>query len=296
MVQGAKLLLGRISLAVAITLAAVGCGGSSQRVQEPHETTAPSSQLDLPTAMPSSAPVGREWIEQLDLGVVPQLDARAYNEAQRRIGACMRSRGFDYEPIAYVDTDRDVGRLTNPLRADVVEVYGYHKPPVEGIVIPGAPDTPEYQAALGGTDGGQEGCGISAQRKVRESGADLFELYGSTLASLDEATFAFWSSPEAIPLSAAWSGCMAQSGYQYSSPIDPLRQYAGSPSIEQSEIRTRLADLQCDVQTAFTKSRSDWERTAFETWMEEHSLELQQLKELAGAYDSQLRELEDEVL
>lgn len=256
------------------------------------EQTTAATLLDVA----SEHPVDREWMERIELGAAQRLDARAFAEAQRRTAHCMTLRGFDYVEIEYVDSDRLFGRLSNPLRQDVAERFGYHSPPVPGIVIPNGATTEAFASALGGDRDGKGGCALEAQIVVREPGREFFDLYGLLMATLSQSVSGFWGSRTALALSIEWSACMAQSGYRFESPLDPLRQYAGAPTITRQERSTRMADLACDEKVGLTVARSSWEQASFDEWTNANSLNLQQLVELSAEYDAVLRSLENGIL
>ena len=124
----------------------------------------------------------------------------------------------------------------------------------------------------------------------------MFALYGYLTGSLSQATYAFWESTEAQELMQLWKACMKRAGYLFDSPLDPLRIYSADGPIAPEEIQTRLTDLQCDLEVSFTRSRSAWERAAFNEWMDENALNLQELTDLATEYNMTLLELESESL
>lgn len=173
---------------------------------------------------------------------------------------CMARFGFDYtvdpDPAAPPDPKGDAANMARRYGISdeaTAARYGYH--PADGS-LPAAPtgtaqpmSSAERSVFLGGTARykGQRipahGCSGDAQRKL---GKGLDERLPERI---DDASYQqSMAAPQVAAVFRAWSACMAQRGYTFRDPLEPLRsQPAASPTA--TEIRTAEADMACKRRT-----------------------------------------------
>lgn len=257
-------------LAVAC-LVLVGCSdedqASSASIRDPVDAPLDSAAASVVDA-PSEFPVGREWREQLGASAVYELDALRYNEYQRRVASCMEQRGFEYLPASFREASVTFNRLINPLNAEVVAQYGYHRPDVATAEVGQQDSSPAFDLALNGPeDDDAQGCAAPAFGLVQSKVSAVFAAAQAMFDSLDEATDGYFESADGMDRLAQWSTCMNDRGFGFRTQHDGIDRYADTPVISDDELRARSSDLDCDRQTQLTASRSRWERAAFEVWL-----------------------------
>ncbi len=173
-----------------------------------------------------------------------------YETWQVGMAACMRERGFVYDPVRL----SDVPDPTIPATADAAQQYGYDFPPGSDEPFHTTNDDriaadDAYRTALLGNDG-TPGCSTKTQRQVNdEEGAfgPLDSQVGEAVSSaLDQAA----ATEEYRALNNDWSACMSVEGFDYSEPSEPLAQYQGGDTTS-VEITTRIVDLACQTSVHF---------------------------------------------
>lgn len=296
------------------TGANAGLRGLAPRVGEAQsflfaQTSLPAESS--PNLPPSESPVAGEWRELIPYDAVEEFDIRQYREAQRRMQACMRSRGFSYQPIEYVSLTNWL-RMRNPLNEDTALRYGYHVPPVPAAVDPNE-HTPAFDEALGGpdtdiepdtesvgsvdpSDPRQQGCAWEAYEAVYTVTGAVNDETSELISTLSAAISEFLTSDEGQAVTAAWSDCMGEQGYDFDSPQDGVTLFGENSEVTADEIAARTADLDCDRSVGMTQSRSNWERERFEQWRSDFGAQWSELLELIDAAGQELTELESEEL
>lgn len=240
-----------------------------------------TSSVPTPDSSGASAhPVDRELRERLAfMPDVVSLNARKFNEIQRRIQVCMMSRGFTYQAIRYPgESDIALARRMNPLNEETAKRWGYHIPPRVADDVDTNAHTSEFDIALNGAlESGEDGCAQPAFGVVTQAIGDIFAEIQATLNGMVEAIAGFEHSTPGIELTRGWSDCMAARGFKYASPEKAIETFTGSASIGDQEMRTRLADLACDQEVGFTTARSAYQQTALDAWLGAAAPTLRQL-------------------
>jgi len=187
----------------------------------------------------------------------------------------MAGKGFAYNPGVYWDELLvEIERAANPLNEAAARALGYHSPPrPEPPAGIGGGEGHEYDIALSGSDDGTvPGCASTAMKVAYEVvepiGADVQALLASSPASES-----FFASPGGAALLDAWSRCMGEQGYVYTSPLQALAQFTVNDVVSSEEVAVRMADLGCDRQVGLTEARSTWERSFFDEWMIETAIQ-----------------------
>lgn len=259
--------------------------------------------IDLTT--PSEHPIDAEWRALLSASVPEFLDvsARANREVSRRLEACMQNRGFEFS-LGHLDGEQfDWRVLRNPLRADTIPL-GYHLPPEPGFIGDATEITPEMELALDGgadpSDLGDEApppCNVGAEVSVLTPFQQkVNELWSGLAASMDAEVGAYSSTPEAVALTTAWTGCMSAHGYTYASQMEPRIAFEEQPEITELEVVTRTTDYECDVQVDLTASRSVWQRHAYEQWRATHATDIHEFTTAVDELSAALLAAESEQL
>lgn len=252
----------RRGLHLVMLFALVGCTSGTRSTDSADTSTSPAS-----VGEPSQYPVGREWRESLSFLPFADDSRRSYVLTQKLIQQCMASRGFQYLPIEYVDTDTSLGRAFNPLNVAVAMRYGYHLPPLAGVVDRNVYDIPAFSTALLGSETTAEGsCVEQSSVKVQGPTTDYFDAVGALLNDLDHEVAGFESTAEGVELTAKWSDCMEADGYHYANQLAASTDFAGRAETSPEELAVRTADLGCDKAVDLTASRSRFERSKYEVW------------------------------
>jgi hypothetical protein len=246
---------------------------------------------------PSEYPVAGEFREFVPtLLEVNEFALRAFREWQRRIAACMSSRGFDYAATEPVDElVFDYRRAQNPLNQQAAMQWGFHSPLRPEDLSTNTNSTPEYLDALHGSDS-SSGCASDAYPKAYAVTLPLLEDGQVLVNSLDQAVSGYFATAEGISAMAAWSACLGEEGYSFASRDDAIAAYGSEERISQEELRARQSDLECDRSLGMTSGRSAWERRRYEGWVVQTEGSWSDLKHRMQTAGQELSTVESEVL
>lgn len=228
---------------------------------------------------------------------VTALDERKYSEYQRRIQSCMKERGFVY---VAVDTDffaeRDHYRAMNPLNREVASKFGYHAPPIVSLTDRNEHSIAFDDAINGVGENTGSGCAQPAYVEVDSLTRPVFAAAQALLNSLTEALSGFAVSEEGSVILEAWSGCMAAKGFTAPTQEALAQTYLGLPEPSPEELLVRQFDLECDLETRLTESRSGWEHRRFDQWKAEYAASLTELDGLIDMASIDLSTMEAQQL
>jgi hypothetical protein len=225
-------------------------------------------------AVPASRyPVGQEWRYSYAWASPQALYRGSYDLYQDTISTCMKAAGFDYTPVAYVNSD-ELFVVINPLNEAVAKKYGYTSPPDVEPNDPNAGDDAWY-AALTDADG----CSNIALTYAYKGPAskDWSGRFDPLLADADRAITGFESTSEGTELLRSWSECMVEKGYDYRTPGHAASTFTDEITDENREVR--LADLACDRSVGLTKHRSLFEQQAIKAWADQNALAIDELQD-----------------
>lgn len=235
----------------------------------------------------SQSPVGQEWRQQVSWGSPKEYYRQGFELYQDAIGACLLAKGFSFTRSPWYDDDR-VAVVINPLNEQAAATYGYHLPPY------GAEDSskiqiesgPEFDSALSGVGGcGEQGFSFAYGALAEQQSAT----FDYIVQSVTNAVPLFDSTVDGARLVQTWSRCMSKVGYEFVNPLEPDNKFDSAAVVSEEELRTRKADLDCDRETGLTKSRSAFEQTLFDRWLDENS-------ETVEEYENQLAAAERQVV
>ncbi|MFJ8083792.1 hypothetical protein ACIQ6Y_24680 [Streptomyces sp. NPDC096205] len=193
---------------------------------------------------------------------------------------CMREQGLRYdeeapEGVATSATGTGHERRYGITVPETAEKYGYHLDGTPSRQVTPAPQSKRYQRALmgtgkpTGTDGQfDDGCAgrahLELEKGIDMDAVDLPQWYKreSFQQSLSE--------PLVTKAFAAWSGCMAESGHHFRTPLDPLadRKVLGE-KVTPYERAVATADIACKQRTglvaAWRNSEAALQRSLIES-------------------------------
>lgn len=199
------------------------------------------------------------------------------------IQRCMAEAGFDYQVAPPREAPQDAAAMLIDQALGVTTVadaqrYGYVPPLValdaddDGRADLNSSSEPAFLDALFGTDRGspesnavvdddtgrqvgsleiRDGCTGSADDQLFGSSEDRASFYSLDLTLQNLAVEAVVKTQSSSPIQSAtadWSRCMANAGYDFSTPQDPLEVEWAEPRPSEDEVRTALADVQCKEQ------------------------------------------------
>ncbi|GIH07561.1 hypothetical protein Rhe02_56280 [Rhizocola hellebori] len=252
-----------LALAALAISSVAGCSAASAPAKTP-----PAADTLIPVSAPSvSAVPTLDTVRGLNL---PTEEYRP-SEAQRNVIAdavrlktaeCMSQFGFGWATgTAHLPAPNQVDRLYGVSDLPTAQQRGYHLPANSRKAGESRPEAVLSQAerlVLGGDPSGTyQGKpipvgGCTAQARRLTLGVD--DIDPTRLA--DTITVGMWerskADPRVVAVVAAWSECMKQLGYKYSSPLDaggdhPEWLRAADPSA--AEIRTAVDDVRCKQRT-----------------------------------------------
>lgn len=73
---------------------------------------------------------------------------------------------------------------------------------------------------------------------------------------------------------------MRDRGYDYASPEEPALEYSDDAEVTESEISTRIADLECDSEVGMTRARSEAEAELIADWADANATRIAEIDEL----------------
>lgn len=202
----------------------------------------------------------------------------------------MREKGFHYTPIEY--PDEGVYDRLHSLDESQARTWGYHLPQVT-FVNPNTEDLadPAFYAAAEGTNE-SPGCAATSRDATFGTVAWYTDAAAATISSFEGFIAGFFDSEGGQEVATSWSACMARSGYDFRTPLDPLEEYAATPAATSAEIQVRLADLACDQQVGLSAARSAYERERRDRWLEENQARIESLRDERPRFEDQLDALD----
>jgi hypothetical protein len=262
------------------TVLLLGCQASSSYSDR---QAAPSdSSIEL-----SRFPVDAEWRVTEEWASPARYNELSYDLWQEAIRVCMMDQGHAYTPIEYVDFDEQVPAL-NPLNEEIALRVGYGDPPLAGPVDLNLSRSPGFGDALFQNPN----CVEKARLFVfgAPASAEMAASQAALIDQVDGVVIEFETTNEYAAGLDRWARCMEAAGYEYRSPAEARREFGG-PNVDDGEVDTRLADLDCDKRVGLTESRSRFQQAALQTWKTERALELAQLSALREAAERELGDL-----
>lgn len=247
-----------------------GCGdGDSDGTaapQPPANSIAPeSSSLTADLALPIEGYIFSE-------SEIAQLTQAMSSIAQ----SCMKEAGFTYRPD--VSRSPDIGvmdRRYGIANSYTAQVYGYHfpTPPADRESAVKSLSEAARVALAGeplanGTLDPDGGC--IGEAKKRLAGGDAEFGPDEAARTLNMESYArSQKDPRVLAAFRNWSGCMADKGYRYDSPMDAIDDPAfADKKADQTEISTARADVECKKKTGLVRTwfdvESEWQRTEIE--------------------------------
>lgn len=226
------------------------------------------SGLPVGADVPSRYPVGQEWRLEHDWASPADYYRGSFELYQEAIRVCMAANGFEYQPAPWYSDDI-VFRVINPLNVEAAKQYGYHLPPYGASATAEHLDpSPEFSAALNEPDG----CGNRAfEFSYGDASAEAARAFDAIIIGISEILPEFAATERGIEILRAWSRCMSERGYDYTSPHQAHTTYSDRDAISDDEIRVRMADLECDLEVRLTETQSDVQMAAIESWLGEHA-------------------------
>jgi len=202
----------------------------------------------------------------------------------------MKSAGFVYLPIKYVDSDLDF-RLLNPLNEAVASQWGYHQPPQPDSIDQNDHEITGFDKALFD----EPACGNRAISFVYDSAAVTRVTMATTTANvqIDSLLVATEVSDARNQRLTAWAECMSSRGYTVASPQAALLAFARSAEVTDDERDARMADLACDRSTKLTESLSLAQAAAVRLWEDSHAQDVAQIENLIGEAQREIGRLND---
>ena len=85
---------------------------------------------------------------------------------------------------------------------------------------------------------------------------------------------------------------MSQNGHSYSTREDAWIDFVENPDITANEIRTRLVDLDCDIEVGYTQTQHDWEADRIDEWRASESAAIASLVQKRTEVELQLPAIE----
>jgi hypothetical protein len=116
----------------------------------------------------------------------------------------------------------------------------------------------------------------------------------TVVQDFDEAVNGWSDTEEGVTTLAAWSACMADAGYDYSTPDEARAIFEQKPRLTDEELATRLTDLDCDLEVGLTRARSAYEESAARRWIADNEPLIADLVEQKAEYYDTLERLEAE--
>ena len=208
---------------------------------------------DLDTSLPL---VGRAWLDSMEFSLVRRTNERIYDVWQAAIASCMHDGGLEYQPVPYPDNGSYEDQV-NPLDRAYATVMGYHP-------LPAAPVDPNTAVEATGTAAGD--CSNAVYPSIYGRLGDYFAENDQLRSDLANTMTGFEADDASREVTQAWADCMGGAGYEYRSREDPTRIYQEAVMITDSEIATRLVDLDCDIQVGYTQAQHDWEAPRVARW------------------------------
>ncbi|MFJ5777718.1 hypothetical protein [Streptomyces sp. NPDC093094] len=216
-----------------------------------------------------------------------QVSDEDFSTVSRALGVltdrCMRKQGFRYDeqaPEGVATTDLGHERRYGITVPEKARAYGYHLDgaPVRQVTEPPRPKG--YQRALMGTgkpvgDTGRfdDGCAGRAHQDL-EAGIDMDAVDLPQWYKRDSFQRSL-KDPRVTRAFAAWSGCMAESGHRYRTPLDPLadRRVLGE-KVTAHERTVAVADIACKQRTGLVDTWRDAEAALQRSLIGRHRAEL----------------------
>jgi hypothetical protein len=247
--------------------------------------------LDLPVARQDLPKVGLGWRETLPFFITIEENGRLYRAWQNRTQQCMSLAGFDYHPYQFPDHPDGLDRVS-PLDEGIAKSLGYHHPPMdlEDLNV-NADDA--FTLALQGTET-QPGCDAISYQEVYGAIAQFTFDLDTAVSSFEGSISGYSSSEQGADRLRQWSSCMSDRGYQYNDPVDAGNRYAEEPTVTAAELDTRMADLECDIETGLTTDRSNFESKKVDEWLAANDAVVVDLQEQKHEFERQLVNIEAE--
>lgn len=269
MQQTAKRFQATVALVCALT---VSCSPSLDR-----RSTETTSNLATNPPTPSSSPDGSsdidaplledrpaQVLETLLAGSVRE-DSQVARAFSTLVGDCMESEGFEYRALpVYTETeidkrsffeanfgvgDREHAQTSGYEYSDSGNDEFYETPPSSSAEI----------AALEGTSD-SPGCVETAAIALYGS-LDLASDYDTTRYTIEnlmvDIRSEYQSSEAYRILNGEWSECMAEEGYEYGSPAEPIVRDWPEPRPTEEERATAIADVGCQELTSYKERTAD---------------------------------------
>jgi hypothetical protein len=257
---------------------------------------APATEPTLPDPIPRVDM--KTFMLPLDAYVLTQDQVQTRGRARITLMlGCLRRFGFDVPPPGRVDP---IPGGTNERRYLLVyearaRTYGYRWPEVDDRQRPPEPDMPpaaqavlsgEGSSMVGGAEVPPGGCiGESYRAMGMKAEASSEDTVAQRLFGEDYQRMLADSRVKAAD--AAWSACMARSGYAYAEPGNALSDPAfAGPKLTRAEVQTATADVRCKNETRLPDIMAAVETAYQKRSMQRHEPELRALR---TQLDDQLR-------
>lgn len=298
-----KVILRWASLATVAAVLGAGCsagGGSTDirpavsplrsSVPESSSASAALAQYPIGAFMPSA-------LEQAELTVV----------TDDLVRSCMRSAGFDYEPMKQSPSQyyQHVARVQTELNSRIwgisdlqaAEKIGYNVPnmtvglpagtpasslpPKELLALTGSARTAsgalEQATANSGIPSG--GCETEANAELASYGLGQPEPYDSLPSDISQRSFtAAVASAQVRRTFARWSACMMSHGFRYSSPFAAAASFASAAAVSRLQIQVAVTDIGCSRQVNVQGTGFAVESAYQKQMMHRYAGQLNQLK------------------
>ena len=204
-----------------------------------------------------------------------------YAVYQRHIADCMDDGGFPYTPQAISGVDGL--DLVSPLDRNAAESLGYHQPS-DGLDTP----VPGSAAELDHLNA----CANTAMEETFGATNEFSMAVDAALQQFENAVTGWSETAEGRAKLAEWSACMANAGYDYSSPDEARANFEQTPTLTERELAARLADLDCDLEVGLTHARSAYEESAARRWIANNEALIDDLVAQKAGYYATLERLE----
>jgi hypothetical protein len=245
----------RLAATFLLMLALLGCGS--------HAKQEPADRAKAAPAAPALSPSQRVLRLRLPFDdYLLSVDEIYFAESarDRLTEGCMRTRGFDWQPV----TRRQFGDWRNRRRYGVIEIavakrYGYH--PVRGLLAPVQVYNEKVHRENGLSDDAWVAAEDPANGCEREANGRLWSgipydtLQVSRLSGLilDEAE----RTTPVRRATRAWADCMRSSGLHYESPDQATQDSAWrSRATSPREVAVAIADVRCKGRSRFVDALS----------------------------------------
>ncbi|MGK2887134.1 MAG: hypothetical protein ACSLE8_20590 [Rhodococcus sp. (in: high G+C Gram-positive bacteria)] len=219
---------------------------------------------------------------------------RLYEGWQSAMAACMRAKGFEIDIASYDATAGSRSVIRTPIEPSVVAQYGYHLPPGAEQPDPMGPN--ERRAAGSCVHGGavrhrplvsRRLQGRAVRSRVRRR-RKLLAVGSADRQRAGGAVDRARRVDQSAGTRRCGRSCMSARGFEYEAPDRPASLFAGEPAVTATEIATRQADIDCQLETRYVETTSGWLADDVQAWLDANA---QTVNEYLSLKDDYLRNL-----